>query len=252
VIVRGLPPAGPALDALVSYAGDPAADVRLVVVHDGAAKAKKQLDAIRKTGLREIACAKLTRREERLDFVTAEVARAGGRITSGAASALLDAVGADLRELSAACRQLVADADGNVDERVVQRYYVGRAEAKGWTVADRAVEGREAAALEELRWALALGTEPVLIIGSLAAGLRNVARVASRRGASDNTIASDLGMPAWKVRTVRRQVKGWSPQGIKGALSAVATADAEVKGAAAHPAYALERAVLAICAERDR
>jgi len=64
-------------------------------------------------------------------------------------------VGSDLRELAAACDQLAADTDGLIDEPVVARYYRGRAEATGFTVADRAVEGHLAQALEQLRWALA-------------------------------------------------------------------------------------------------
>jgi DNA polymerase-3 subunit delta len=134
----------------------------------------------------------------------------------------------------------------------VHRYYRGRAEAKGWTIADRAIEGRQAAALEELRWALALGTEPVLVIGALAAGLRNVARVGSRRGRQEAAVATELGLPPWKVRAIRRQVDGWTPSGIERALAAVATADADVKGVAAHAPYALERAIRTVCAARGR
>src|SRR4051812_36204291 len=84
VVLRGLPPAGAAHDAVLAYAGDPDEDVTLVVVHDGAARSKKVLDGLRQTGAREISCAKLSRREERLDFLRAEAADAGGRITPGA------------------------------------------------------------------------------------------------------------------------------------------------------------------------
>jgi DNA polymerase III delta subunit len=210
------------------------------------------LDALRRTKPREIACARLTRREDRLDFIKSEAAAVGGQITQDAAGALLDAIGSDLREAASATRQLVSDAGGRVDEAVVRRYHVGRADAKGWTIADRAIEGREAAALEELRWALSTGTEPVLVIGALAAGLRNVARVGGRSGRPEAAIATELGMPPWKVRTIRKQLAGWTPEGIEHALRAVAAADGDVKGVSAHPAYALERAVRIICAARSR
>jgi DNA polymerase-3 subunit delta len=210
------------------------------------------LDALRRAKPREISCGRLNRREDRLDFLRSEAEAAGGQITSDGASALLDAIGSDLREVAAATRQLVSDSDGRVDEEVVRRYYLGRAEAKGWAIADRAIEGREAAALEELRWALSTGTEPVLVIGALAAGLRNVARVGSRSGRPEAAVASELGMPPWKVRTIRRQVTGWTPDGIEHALRAVAVADGDVKGVSAHPAYALERAVRTICAARGQ
>lgn len=252
LVVQGLPAAGPASQVLERYVADPSDDVVLVLVHDGGARGKKVLDAARANGARQIACAKLTRQDERVDFIRAEVVAAGGRTDQSAARAILDAIGPDLRELSAASRQLAFDSGGLVDAAAVQRYYRGRADVKGWTVADRAIEGRLPAAMEELRWALSLGTEPVLIVGALATGLRSIARVGGRRGSPEATIARELGMPPWKVRNVKRQVDGWTPAGIEQALTAVAQADVDVKGATAHPAYALERAVTAICTARGR
>jgi DNA polymerase-3 subunit delta len=250
VLITGLPPTGAEADVFVAYLQDPADDVVVVVSHDGGAKGKKVLDALRRTKPLEISCARLTKRDDRIDFLRSEAAAVGGQITPGAANALLEAIGSDLREAASATRQLVSDAGGRVDEAVVRRYHLGRAEAKGWTIADRAIEGREAAALEELRWALSTGTEPVLVIGALAAGLRNVARVGGRSGRPEASIAAELGMPPWKVRTIRKQLSGWTPTGIEHALRAVATADGDVKGVTAHPAYALERAIRTICASR--
>ena len=70
---------------------------------------------------------------------------------------LIEAVGSDLRELAAATSQLVADTDGTVDESAVRRYYRGRAECPGFAVADKAVAGDRAGALEALRWAQLAG-----------------------------------------------------------------------------------------------
>src|SRR3546814_1460656 len=79
---------------------------------------------------------------------------------------LVEAVGGDLRGLASAASQLASDApDGVVDGSVVAMYFEGRAEVKGWVVADRAVEGRTAEAIEQLRWAVETGTDPVMEIG---------------------------------------------------------------------------------------
>ena len=194
---------------------------------------------------------KVTRFAERLDFIRTEFRRAGRRADDGAARALLDAVGSDLRELAAACDQLAADTDGLIDESVVARYYRGRAEATGFTVADRAVEGHLAQALEQLRWALATGVSPVLICSALAQGVRLLGRVGSApRGASSAALAAEVGAPPWKIDRVRQQLRGWHPNGIARALHAVAEADAQVKGEATSAAYALERAVRRIVASR--
>ena len=168
-------------------------------------------------------------------------------------AALLDAVGSDLRELAAACDQLAADTDGLIDGPVVARYYRGRAEATGFTVADRAVEGKLADALEQLRWALATGVSPVLISSALAQGVRALGRVGSApRGKGAEALAAELGMPPWKIDRVRQQLRGWAPDGVARAHRAVVVADAQVKGEGASPGYALEQAIQTIVASRTR
>jgi DNA polymerase III delta subunit len=118
-------------------------------------------------------------------------------------------------------------------------------------VADKAIEGRLAEALEQLRWALATGVAPVLIVSALAQGVRGLAKVGGApRGARGAALAKDLGMPPWKIDRVQKQLRGWSGDGVARALTAVAEADEEVKGGAADPAYALERTVARIVAAR--
>jgi DNA polymerase-3 subunit delta len=236
---------------LVSYAANPAPEVTLVLTHAGGAKGKDLLASVRAAGAQVIECPNVTRFSERLDFVRAEFRRAGRRADDGAARALLDAVGSDLRELAAACDQLAADTEDHIDEAVVARYYRGRAEATGFTVADRAVEGHLAQALEQLRWALATGVSPVLICSALAQGVRLLGRVsAAPRGASTTALAAEVGAPPWKIDRVRQQLRGWEQDGIARALHAVAEADAQVKGEAASAGYALERAIRRIVASR--
>jgi DNA polymerase-3 subunit delta len=239
---------------LARYVRNPAPDVVLVLTHAGGAKGKELLAATRGSGARVIECPKVTRFAERLDFIRSEFRRAGARADDGAARALLDAVGSDLRELAAACDQLATDAQdagGGIDETVVARYYRGRAEATGFTVADRAVEGHLAQSLEQLRWALATGVSPVLICSALAQGVRLLGRVGSApRGASSVSLAAEVGAPPWKIDRVRQQLRGWHPDGIARALHAVAEADAQVKGEAVSAAYALERAIRRIAAAR--
>jgi DNA polymerase-3 subunit delta len=237
---------------LARYLPRPDPDLVLIVTHAGGAKGKDLLATVKASGARVIDCPKVTRFSERLDFIKAEFRRAGKRADADAARALLDAVGSDLRELAAACEQLAADTDGQVDETVVARYYRGRAEATGFTVADRAVEGHLSQSLEQLRWALATGVSPVLICSALAQGVRLLGRVSSApQRMSSNALAAEVGAPPWKIDRVRQQLRGWHPQGIARALHAVAEADAQVKGEATSAAYALERAIRRIVAARD-
>lgn len=252
VVLRAAQDLGKDLTAEIGrYAADPADDIDLVVVHVGGVKGKAVLDMLTKAGARKITCQKITRPGDRVSFVRAEIRRAGGSIGEDAARTLLDAVGTDLRELASACSQLVADTGGRVDDDAVARYHRGRAEVSGFTVADRAVEGRLAEALEQLRWALATGVAPVLITSALAQGVRSLAKVGGApRGLRGAGLAKELGMPPWKVDRVRQQLRGWSSEGVATALQVVAETDAQVKGAGADPAYALEKAIGQIVAAR--
>jgi DNA polymerase-3 subunit delta len=251
IVVRGAQDlSADSVKDLKAYLAAPAEETHLVLLHAGGAKGKGLLDAARKAGAREVACPKMTKPADRLGFVRAEFRTLGRSATPEACQALVDALGSDLRELAGACAQLTADIDpaqGAIDAAVVARYYTGRAEATGFEVADLAVTGRAAEALERLRWALAVGQPLPGITFALASGVRSLGRLASApRGARPADLARELGMPPWKIDRVRQQLRGWTQDGISVALRAVAEADAAVKGGAADPAYALERAVLAV------
>jgi DNA polymerase III subunit delta len=238
--------------AIVEQAADPVDGIVLVVVHSGGARNKGLLDALRKAGAVVTTCNKITRMDERSDFVRAEARRVGGKITGEAIGALLEGVGSDLRELASATSQLVADTGGTVDERAVRRYHRGRAETTGFAVADKVVAGDLAGALEALRWAQLLGVPSVLIADALADALRTLAKVGSAGRGDPNRLAGTLGMPPWKIRKAQQAVRSWGPEAIAEAFAAAAEVNADVKGAAADPDYALERAVLRILAARAR
>jgi DNA polymerase III subunit delta len=238
---------------LARYAAAPAPDVLLVLTHAGGAKGRALLASLADTGATTIECPAVRRFSERLDFLRAEFGRAGRTADEGGLRALLDAVGTDLRELAAACSQLSADTTGVISQQVVARYYRGRAEASGFTVADRAFEGRLADSLEQLRWALATGVSPVLISSALAQGARALGRVgAASRGQRADALAAQLGMPPWRIDKVRQQLRGWTPDGVAAAHRAIAEADAQVKGEGVSAGYALERAITEIVACRSR
>lgn len=238
--------------ALLAYAKNPDPDVHLVAAHAGGAKGKALADGLRAAGATVIAVAKLKGHRDRVAFVRDEIRRGGGRCTEDAAEALLAAVGNDLRELASACSQLIADTDGRIGVDTVNRYYRGRAEVSGFTVADAAILGDVPGALEALRWALHVGVDPVPIADAIADGVRTVARVSSAGRGSAYQLASSLGMPAWKVERAQRQARGWSPEGLVDAMSAAAECNAAVKGGADDRGYALERAVFAVAAARAR
>jgi DNA polymerase-3 subunit delta len=237
--------------AIIDYVRDPADGVSLVVQHAGGARGKGLADALRGAGAEVTECGRVTKYDERVEFVRAEVRRVGGRITPDGVRVLIDAVGNDLRELASAAGQLVADTAGAVDETAVRRYHRGRAEVTGFAVAEKAVTGDRAGALEALRWAQVLGVPAVLVADALADAVRTVARVGAAGRGDPYRMAGSLGMPPWKVRKAQAQARGWRPAGIAVAMAAVAEVNADVKGVAADANYALERAVLRVVQARE-
>ncbi len=253
VVLRGAHEASKELaTALTGYTADPVEGVWLVVQHPGGARNKAVVDALTKAGATVITCNRITRLNERIDFVRTEIRRAGGRTNPAAVTALVEAVGSDLRELASAADQLVADTGGTVDEQAVHRYHRGRAEVSGFTVSNAAMSGDLSGALESLRWALGVGVAPVLIADALADGVRTVARVTGAKGANSYAMASQLGMPPWKVDRARGMARGWSSDGLADGMAIVAKLNAAVKGVAVDPEYALEKAVIDLVAARRR
>jgi DNA polymerase-3 subunit delta len=253
VVVRGLEnlPAD-AVDSLVAYVSDPAPDVALVLHHTGGVKGKAVVDRLKKAGVTEVKATPF-KKWELPGWVVGEFRRHQTRISERAASALVDAVGEDLRALAGAADQLSADAEGEpVTEELIRRYFGGRAEVTGFAVADAAIEGKGADALEQLRWAFAARVDPVLITSAVAGGLRGLARyLAAPRGLQVADLAREVGVPTWKLKPLAAQSRGWSSRGLATAIQAAARADADVKGAAGDRQWACERLVISVIRARE-
>jgi DNA polymerase-3 subunit delta len=232
----------------LAYIEDPAEDVWLVVRHGGGNRGRKLLDALARAGV-VVACEAVKRDADKVEFVRGDFRRASRRIEPEAVQALIDAVGSDLRELDAAVRQLAADTSGVVTVATVNRYHAGRVEASGFRVADAALAGDAATAITLARHALATGTPAVPLVAALAVKLRTLAKVGAMRGGGISP--ADLGLAPWQVQRAERELRGWRPESLAEAITAVARADAEVKGLGRDPEFAVERAILRVVAARN-
>jgi DNA polymerase-3 subunit delta len=232
---------------LVNLAAAQISDLAVIGVHSGGPKGKGLLEKLKSAGADVIECPSV-KTWELPQFVSAEAKRAGSSIDAGAGLALVDAVGHDLRTLAAAVTQLVSDGEGgSISADQVRRYFGGRAEVTSFAVADAALAGRTGVAMEQLRWALATGVAPVLITSAMASGIRGLGKlITAGTGQREADLAREVGVPPWKLKSVRSQARGWDQGSLATALKAVAVADADVKGAADDAAFALERAVLSV------
>ena len=224
----------------------------LIFVHKGGVKGKALIDAIKKVKPQIIACEALKKEAEKSDFVKALFLDLGRKASPAAVAALVGALGNDLRELAGAVTQISADAPaGVIDELMVDKFHQGRIETTGFDVADATLDGNLPAALIALRSALETGTDPVMITSAIASSLRSLAKVSgANRNQKSFELAGALGMAPWQIDKARRQLNRWNPGQIADAVGAIAMADAEVKGAASDPIYALEKAVTKIASSQ--
>jgi DNA polymerase-3 subunit delta len=224
----------------------------LVFIHKGGVKGKALLDAIKKVKPEIISCDAIKKEADKESFVRDLFLDSGRKATPGAIKAMVGALGNDLRELQSAVSQIALDAPaGAIDEAMVDKFHQGRVETTGFDVADATVDGNLPVALISLRSAIETGTDPVMVTSAIASALRSLAKVSgSASGAKSFELAGQLGMAPWQIDKARRQLQGWTPRALSKAVQAIALADAQVKGAATDPIYALEKALATITAAR--
>ena len=240
-------------DEIIEYLSNPDESLNLVLWHKGGVKGKALVDKVKKAGAEVISAEAIKKDSDKAEFVRGEFKNLGRKISTEAVQALIDSLGSDLRELGGACSQLASDVqDGKlIDEDDVSDYQRGRIETTGYDVADAVLDGKTALALISLRNAINTGTDPVLIVSAIAASIRTMAKVSgASRGLKSYDLASQLGLPPWQIDKARRQLSGWSENALARSVITLAQADADIKGAAADPAYALERAIITISTAR--
>jgi len=241
-------------DEITRYLDAQDGQTTVIFVHKGGVKGKALLDAIKKAKPEIISCEPLKKESEKEDFVKSLFLDSGRKATPGAIAALVGALGNDMRELQAAVSQICLDAQAGktIDEAIVDKFHQGRIETTGFDVADATLDGNLSAALVALRSALETGTDPVMITSALASAIRGLAKVSgANRNVKSFELAGSLAMAPWQIDKARRQLAGWTPKGLTAAVAAVAQADADVKGAASDPIYALEKAISEIATARN-
>ncbi len=227
-----------------------------VVVHAGAAKGKKVLTGLRALSPPEISCAAMRKGRDTMSFMGSVMRRHDRRASTEALQVLYDAIGHDPRALAAAISQLCADVEVDpINEDAVRQYFAGVAGVAGYQVADAVWERRVSDALGDVRWLSAVSGKASVgpaVTAAMASGLRVVVGVHGMpQGMSNDAVAQQVGMPAWKVRTAQAQARKWLPERLAAATVALAGLDVAMKGGlrgkSADPeqkAYALEKFVI--------
>lgn len=206
-----------------------------------AARSSSTRSALVRAAESRCSCLELEKDTEKTEFAAAEFA-AGRRVTGGAIRALVSAFSDDLAELAAACQQLLADASEEITEVTVEKYYSGRMETNAFKVAESGDRrpprrGPRSAAPRPL-----LGGGPGFPSWppSPPSCARWRASPVPTRGQS---CASKFGLAPWQVDRARRDLHGWTDEGLGRSLETLADTDEQIKGLGRDPVFALERMI---------
>lgn len=245
VIIRGVERCSDELIADgVAYLEAISPETTLLLTHNGSSvRGKKLLEALRADQhVTEVQCSKIEKDSERVTFISAEFASEGRQVSAGAIKALQEAFAKDLSELAAACHQLMQDSSAVISEDLVESYYGGRVETSVFKVGDAALAGQSAKALSLLRHLLSSGADPVQIVAGLSTTMRRMAKAFGNRSITPG----DLGVSPWVIEQIRRNLTGWTDEGMARMVNALVEADAAAKGAHRDPEFVLEQLVLLI------
>jgi DNA polymerase-3 subunit delta len=124
----------------------------------------------------------------------------------------------------------------------VNRYYGGRVETNAFKVVEMALAGQTGTALGLLRHAISTGADPVPLVAAISLKIRQLAKIYGNRNAS----AATLGMAPWQMDRVKKDLSGWSEDGLGLVIQRLADSDAAAKGAERDPVFTLEKLVTLI------
>lgn len=233
VVVDNIEQASDALQsAVLNSIADPQTTTRALLVQKGLVKGRGFVDKIKKSEA-EVIMVEKPKGKAFDEYIVNEFKSFKRKIEVDAVKSLRDAVGDDLRMLSAAVSQLSSDLDAPViTAKEVEQYYEGMSGVPAYVISDHVFERRVTAAITALRWGIE--REPNMgpaVIATAINAIRSLLQVAGApSGSSEAEIARLAGVPPWKVRTLRDQARKWRPAELADAALLLTYADSALKG----------------------
>lgn len=225
------------LDALEAIVSKPAREVSTVLVVV-AAKVDRRGRWAKAFGDGFVDCAAPTKANEIAAFVHEEAERQGLKLAAGVADALAERIGPQFLMLrqELAKLALLAGPGAAITQKNVAEGSIDVAEESIWDLMDAIGNGRLAEAFVGLDRVVSSGTPAPVVLGSLAAHFRKLARV--RNG-------GNLAGPPFVLRKLQTQAQRYPKARLETCLQAIHETDEILKGRGnLTPKLALERLVL--------
>lgn len=162
--------------------------------------------------------------------------------------ALIDAVGTELRDLDGALEQLFTSRGpgSKFAAQDVRAAFPRLADERVFALTDAVGDRRLPVAMTTLRRLLLQGDPPVVLFGAITAHIRRMLRARRQADHGPAAVATALGLPEWRAKTIARQARSYKEDELIRALRVLADADLDMKEGDVAGDVALERAVYEI------
>jgi DNA polymerase-3 subunit delta len=220
-------------DEVLGYARSPSPDARLLLLVEVGPRAKGPPAALSRGLPKEVEVRRVAvERRELPAWVRARARRRGMPASPAGASALIETLGEDPAVLDQAVEQIAAafPKEGLTPETVAAQFR-GFGERRVWELSDQAFGRDVRGALRTLAALLDAREEPLVILGGLAARLRDLLRVRAlpeRMAPAEAARAAGLRFD-WQVRRYRDQARRFSEGELAGLHEYVNEADRLLK-----------------------
>jgi len=174
-------------------------------------------------------------RKEVEAWVAQRAKQAGADLAGPASRALVDTIGPEPAQLAAAVEQLAGAFPGQrIGAPDVHRQFRGLGEQKTWDLCDKAFGKDLAGAIRSLRSIEESGDEAIMVLGGIAARVRDLIRVRSLpETMSPAQVAKEAGLRFdWQARRYQQQARNFSLERLVAIHGQVVEADRALKSGA--------------------
>jgi DNA polymerase III subunit delta len=226
-----LPPEG--REEVLGYAGSPSPDATLVLLVEAGPRAKGPPAVLSKSLPKDVEVRRVAvERRDLPGWIRARARRRGVAASPAGASALVETLGEDPAVLDQAVEQIAtAFPEEGLTPDTVAAQFRGLGERRVWELSDLAFGRDLPGALRTLTALLESREEPLMILGGLAARLRDLLRVGAlpqRMAPAEAARAAGLRFD-WQVRRYRDQARRFSEGELAGLHEHVSEADRLLK-----------------------
>ena len=231
------------LQALEGYVASPSPQAVLVLISAGKSKLEA---AVKKAGT--VVSLDMPKGRQLVRWIRERSIAHGLKMDDRGAWALIDALGASLRDLDGALEQLSTQLGrgAKIGSAEVRQAFSRLADERIYALTDAVGDRKLALAMTALRRLLEQGDEPLVIFGAINNHMRRMLRARRYADQGPKAVGDALGLPGWRAERLHKQARAYREEELLSAVELLAHTDVELKGGDMPAPAALERMVLQI------